>query len=144
MITKKYSTLEMQQKKQSQWCPHWVPDESVCVRHVNMELHFYQNNDFERYAHKLYSQKVANYSMASHKTNGKHYVACYSCGVKGQPSFVRIYEFPKFEGLALANKSFYKADEVNFKWNPKGFTKIILKFLYFHFNYFYLYHYKWV
>ena len=68
------------------------------------------------------SQKVANYSMVTNVQSGNHYVACYTVGVKGQPSFVRIYQYPKFDGMAVANKSFYKADYVDFKWNPKGFN----------------------
>lgn len=27
-------------------CPKWSEDEKVCVRSVNNELHFYENNDF--------------------------------------------------------------------------------------------------
>ncbi|CAG2162203.1 unnamed protein product, partial [Oppiella nova] len=102
--------IGMAQKKPSRWCPHWTDDESVCVRHLNMELNFYSDNHFERYAHRMCSQKVANYSMVTNSGTGCHYVACYTVGVKGQPSFVRIYQFPRFDGIAIANKSFYKAD----------------------------------
>lgn len=27
-------------------CPKWSEDENVCVRNVNNELHFFENNDF--------------------------------------------------------------------------------------------------
>lgn len=27
-------------------CPNWSDDEQLCVRSVNNELHFYENNDF--------------------------------------------------------------------------------------------------
>lgn len=27
-------------------CPSWSEDEKICVRIVNNELHFYENNDF--------------------------------------------------------------------------------------------------
>lgn len=29
-------------------CPSWSEDESICVRSVNNELHFYENNDFSK------------------------------------------------------------------------------------------------
>lgn len=29
-------------------CPSWSEDESLCVRSVNNELHFYENNDFSK------------------------------------------------------------------------------------------------
>jgi translation initiation factor 2A len=110
----------MCQKKQSRCNLQWTADEMICVRHLNMELHFYQNNSFDKYLAKHNSQKVVEYSMVTNKQNGNHYVACYSTGVKGQPSFVKLYQYPKFDGLPVANKSFYKADDVLFKWNQKG------------------------
>ncbi|XP_054165531.1 eukaryotic translation initiation factor 2A-like, partial [Oppia nitens] len=114
------------QKKPSRWCPHWTNDESICVRHVNMELNIYENNRFERYVHRMCSQKVANYSVVTDSQTGCHYIACYTVGAKGQPSFVRIYQYPRFEGMAIANKSFYKADYVDFKWNQKGNALLLL------------------
>ena len=112
----------MSQKKPSRWCPHWTDDETVCIRHVNMELNFYEDNKFERFVHRMVAQKVANYSMVTNRQTGCHYLACYTVGSKGQPSFVRVYRYPRFEGVAVANKSFYKADTVDFKWNHKGMT----------------------
>lgn len=29
-------------------CPSWSDDEQICVRSVNNELHFYENNDFSK------------------------------------------------------------------------------------------------
>lgn len=47
---------------------------------------------------------------------------------KGQPSFVRIYKYPNFGGpqAALANKSFFKADDVQMKWNKTGTALLVL------------------
>lgn len=49
-------------------------------------------------------------------------VAVYVPGSKGAPSFVRLYQYPNFDGphAALANKSFFKADKVTMLWNKKG------------------------
>lgn len=30
-------------------CPSWSDDEQLCVRSVNNELHFYENNDFSKH-----------------------------------------------------------------------------------------------
>ncbi|CAG2102410.1 unnamed protein product [Medioppia subpectinata] len=114
------------QKKPSRWCPQWTDDETVCVRHINMELNFYENNRYERFTQRMCAQKVANYSMVTNSQTGCHYVACYTVGVKGQPSFVRIYQFPRFDGVAIANKSFYKADTVDFKWNHRGDSLLLV------------------
>lgn len=124
----------MTQKKASRWCPQWTDDESVCVRHINMELNFYENNVFDKYVRKMSSQKVANYSMTTNRKTGIHYIACYTVGVKGQPSFVRVYKYPNFEGMAIANKSFYKADNVDFKWSDEGTDQ--------HFSYIIFFSYK--
>lgn len=53
-------------------------------------------------------------------------VAVYVPGSKGAPSFVRLYQYPKFDGphAALANKSFFKADKVTMLWNKKGMINI--------------------
>ncbi|XP_042600565.1 eukaryotic translation initiation factor 2A-like [Cyprinus carpio] len=34
------------QKKVTGWCPSWADDESISVRNVNNELHFFENNNF--------------------------------------------------------------------------------------------------
>ena len=115
-----YYYLGFFQKRQHRWWPHWSPDESVCVIHFNAELHFFENNLFDSYKRKLFSQKVTCFSMTTNKQNGKHYIACYSAGSKGQPNYARVYQYPKFENLGLANKSLYKADYVEFIWNFKG------------------------
>lgn len=49
-------------------------------------------------------------------------MAVYVPGSKGAPSFVRLYQYPNFDGphAALANKSFFKADKVTMLWNKKG------------------------
>lgn len=44
--------------------------------------------------------------------------------VKGAPSVVRIYKYPLFTGpgSVISNKSFYKADTVQMKWDNDGMT----------------------
>ncbi|XP_041850186.1 eukaryotic translation initiation factor 2A [Melanotaenia boesemani] len=113
------------QKKVDSWCPSWSEDEKICVRSVNNELHFYENNDFNSIANKLHVQKVSDFSLSPGGQPSK--VAVYVPGSKGAPSFVRLYQYPVFGGptAALANKSFFKADRVNMQWNQKASALLV-------------------
>jgi len=45
--------------------------------------------------------------------------------VQGQPSCVRLFQYPNFGGVpsALASKSFYKAETADLQWNKKGASR---------------------
>ncbi|XP_028855909.1 eukaryotic translation initiation factor 2A [Denticeps clupeoides] len=113
------------QKKADGWCPSWAQDESIAVRNVNNELHFFEDNNFETIANKLHLQKVSEYALSPGSKPCK--VAVYVPGVKGGPSFVRLYQYPNFGGptAALANKSFFKADRVTMLWNAKASAVLV-------------------
>ncbi|XP_012695260.1 eukaryotic translation initiation factor 2A [Clupea harengus] len=113
------------QKKVQGWCPSWADDESIAVRNVNNELHFFEENDFETIANKLHLQKVSEFALSPGCKPSK--VAVYVPGSKGGPSFVRLYQYPNFGGptSALANKSFFKADRVTMLWNNKGSAVLV-------------------
>ncbi|KAE8294765.1 Eukaryotic translation initiation factor 2A [Larimichthys crocea] len=113
------------QKKVDSWCPTWSDDEGICVRSVNNELHFYENNDFNSIANKLHMQKVSDYVLSPGGQPSK--VVVYVPGSKGAPSFVRLYQYPVLGGptAALANKSFFKADRVTMQWNKKASAVLV-------------------
>ncbi|KAM9733891.1 eukaryotic translation initiation factor 2A isoform 2-T2 [Menidia menidia] len=113
------------QKKLESWCPSWSDDEKICVRSVNNELHFYENNDFNSIANKLHLQKVQDFALSPGPQPCK--VAVYVPGSKGAPSFVRLYQYPVLGGpsAAIANKSFFKADRVSMQWNRKGTALLV-------------------
>uniref|UniRef100_A0A3P9HW57 Eukaryotic translation initiation factor 2A n=1 Tax=Oryzias latipes TaxID=8090 RepID=A0A3P9HW57_ORYLA len=113
------------QKKVESWCPSWSDDEKICVRSVNNELHFYENNDFSFIANKLHMQKVSDFALSPGDQPSK--VAVYVPGSKGAPSFVRLYQYPALGGptAALANKSFFKADRVSMQWNRKASALLV-------------------
>ena len=47
---------------------------------------------------------------------------------KSEPSAIRLYQYPNVEA-PIANKSFFNADKVDFKWNKSGkFTSILILF----------------
>ncbi|XP_053279227.1 eukaryotic translation initiation factor 2A [Pleuronectes platessa] len=113
------------QKKVDSWCPSWSEDENICVRIVNNELHFYENNDFNSIANKLHMQKVSEFALSPGGQPCK--VSVYVPGSKGAPSFVRLYQYPVLGGptAAIANKSFFKADKVDMQWNKKGSAVLV-------------------
>ncbi|XP_024912947.1 eukaryotic translation initiation factor 2A [Cynoglossus semilaevis] len=113
------------QKKVESWCPCWSDDETICVRSVNNELHFYENNDLNTIANKLHMQKVSDFALSPGAQPCK--VAVYVPGSKGAPAFVRLYQYPSLGGTsaALANKSFFKADKVCMQWNKKASAVLV-------------------
>ncbi|XP_029028193.1 eukaryotic translation initiation factor 2A [Betta splendens] len=113
------------QKKVDSWCPSWSEDEKICVRSVNNELHFYENNDFNTIANKLHMQKISDFVLSPGGAPSK--VAAYVPGTKGAPSFVRLYQYPLLSSVsaALANKSFFKADRVTMQWNKKASAVLV-------------------
>ena len=114
------------QKKMSGWCPQWSSEEKVCSRMVNNEVQFYEDNSFQAIAHKIHMPKVANYSMAQCASKSLH-VVTYVPGSKGGPSFSKMFQYPNFEdSQVIANKSFFQADSVEFKWNRPGNTVLLL------------------
>jgi translation initiation factor 2A len=113
-------------KKQTGWKPIWSKDEKICGRCVNNEVQFYAGGEFHTAATKLYLQGVGGFSISPSKS-APYMVAAFVAGKKGQPSFVRLFEYPNFgDGQALANKSFFKADKVDMIWNKKSTALLIL------------------
>ncbi len=116
---------------------------------VNNEILFYADGDFTKIANKVHVDKISAYGLSStgsfatfvpgQFTNRlsirfvaffKFIICCFwirmtACamiifsGSKGQPCFVRVYQYPNLTA-ALAQRSFYKAENVEFKWNVKG------------------------
>lgn len=114
------------QKKGQNWCPSWSDDEIICARNVNNEIHFFENNNFNTITNKLHLQKINDFVLSPGPQPYK--VAVYVPGSKGAPSFVRLYQYPNFDGphAALANKSFFKADKVTMLWNKKATAVLVI------------------
>ncbi|KAB0357499.1 hypothetical protein FD754_001655 [Muntiacus muntjak] len=114
------------QKKMQNWCPSWSEDETLCARNVNNEVHFFENNNFNKIANKLHLKKINDFVLSPGPQPYK--VAVYVPGSKGAPSFVRLYQYPNFDEphAALANKSFFKADKVTMLWNKKATAVLVI------------------
>lgn len=87
--------------------PQWSLDEKICARLLNNDVLFYEDCKFEASVHKLNVAKVASFSMSP--GNSPNYVLCHLPGNPGQPSFGRLFQYPKFDGNhSLASKSFFQ------------------------------------
>ncbi|KAL1449788.1 hypothetical protein WDU94_002263 [Cyamophila willieti] len=113
------------QKKNSNWAPHWTPDESICARLVNSELQFYKVPDFESIVTKVTVPNIHSFSLSPE--NDPFHVLCYVVGKAGQPSAGRLFQYPNIDlNAPLANKSFFQADKVDMLWNKKGSGVLLL------------------
>ena len=52
-------------------------------------------------------------------------VAVHASGKKGQPSCIRLFQYPNVTNV-LANKSFFNAHNVEYKWNKSGYYLLLL------------------
>ncbi|XP_076234660.1 eukaryotic translation initiation factor 2A [Calliopsis andreniformis] len=113
------------QKKQSDWEPQWSSDEKICGILTGADVILYEDVNFEKIVHRINVAKVAKFSISP--TNSPYYILCYMPGKAGQPSFGRLFQYPKFESTqALANKSFFQADRVNVYWNNIGTNALLM------------------
>ncbi|KAK9307333.1 hypothetical protein QLX08_002341 [Tetragonisca angustula] len=112
------------QKKQSDWEPQWTSDEKICGILVGADVILYEDVNFNKIMYRINVAKVARFSISP--SNTPYYILCYMPGKSDQPSFARLFQYPKFEFTqALANKSFFQADRVNVYWNNNG-TSVLL------------------
>lgn len=114
-------------KKHHNWEPVWTENEDVCCRsNSSFELNFFEQNDFSKTSTKLHIQKTVDFSITPHLNPPN--IASYVPGTKGSPSFVRLYKYPNLSGhsAAIAQKSFFRADSVDMKWNRRGTALLIL------------------
>jgi len=104
----------------------WTPDESLCFRGITTEVQVYPGQDLGAGAIKKFA--VPGGGMGSIRLSpnaaAPHRVACFFPEVKGKPASVRIYQYPEF-GVALASKSFFKAQEAHLRWSPNGQAVLI-------------------
>lgn len=100
-------------------------DESVFARLSNNSVLFAQIPDFQSTAKKTPdSLKVAKFSL-SPGTGPLHVLCFIPSTTKGQPSFARMFKYPNFDQM-VCSKSFFQADRVEMKWNPKGNAVLLI------------------
>ncbi|KAI1433789.1 translation initiation factor eIF-2A [Xylaria sp. CBS 124048] len=110
------------QKSQTGWNLQYTSDEKFCARLVTNEVQFYSSNDLATVWNKLRAEGVTDFAFAP--GNGYN-VAIFIPERKGQPATVRVFNVPQF-AAPISQKTFFKGDKVQFKWNSLGTSLIVL------------------
>ncbi|KAF4038666.1 Eukaryotic translation initiation factor eIF2A [Phytophthora infestans] len=107
------------------WPPlQWSSDETICARQSANGVVLYHGRDIGAGSiGQINLPNVANFSVAPGSAPYK--VALFVPEKKGKPASVKIYQFPNSLDAPTATKSFYKAQDVTFKWSPTGSALII-------------------
>ncbi|KAJ5198347.1 Eukaryotic translation initiation factor subunit eIF2A [Penicillium cinerascens] len=110
------------QKSQTGWNLQYTPDEKLCARVVTNQVQFYQSDNLSTVWNKLHVEGVADFALSPGKTQS---IAVFIPERKGQPAAVKVFIVPQF-GSPVSQKSFFKGDKVQLKWNSSGTTLIVL------------------
>ncbi|KAJ5772096.1 hypothetical protein N7520_002625 [Penicillium odoratum] len=110
------------QKSQTGWNLQYTPDEKLCARVVTNEVQFYQSDNLSTVWNKLRVEGVADFALSPGQT---HSIAVFIPERKGQPAQVKVFIVPQFHA-PVSQKSFFKGDKVQLKWNASGTTVIVL------------------
>jgi translation initiation factor 2A len=110
------------QKSQTGWNLQYTQDEQYCARLVSNEIQFYESSNLNTVWNKLRVDGVQDFSLSPGKTNA---VAVFVPERKGQPAAVKIFTVPSFT-TPVSQKTFFKGDKVQLKWNDHGTSLIVL------------------
>lgn len=111
------------QKSQTGWNLQYTSDEKLCARVVTNEVQFYQSDNLSTVWNKLRVEGVSDFALSPSQT---HSIAVFVPERKGQPASVKVFIVPQFAGAPVSQKSFFKGDKVQLKWNSTGTTLIVL------------------
>lgn len=110
------------QKSQTGWNLQYTTDEKFCARTVTNEVQFYQSGDLYTVWNKLRVEGVTDFAVSPGKN---HSVAVFVPERKGMPAAVKVYQVPQFTS-PVSQKTFFKGDKVQLKWNDLGTSLIVL------------------
>ncbi|KAL0260068.1 hypothetical protein SLS55_005813 [Diplodia seriata] len=110
------------QKNQTGWNLQYTSDEEFCARCVTNEVQFYQSGDLGTVWNKLRIEGVTDFALSPGKN---HSLAVFVPERKGQPASVKVFLVPQFQS-PVSQKTFFKGDKVQMKWNDLGTSVIVL------------------
>jgi len=110
------------QKNQTGWNLQYTHDEQYCARCVNNEVQFYESKDLGTVWNKLRVEGVSDFAVSPGETQS---VAVFVPERKGQPAAVKVFNVPQF-AQPVSQKTFFKGDKVQLKWNQQGTSLIVL------------------
>ncbi|OIW26460.1 translation initiation factor eIF-2A [Coniochaeta ligniaria NRRL 30616] len=111
------------QKSMSGWNLQYTADERFCARLVTNEVQFYESHDLSTVWNKLRVEGVTDFAIAHSGQNQN--VAVFVPERKGQPASVKVFNVPQFT-TPISQKTFFKGDKVQLKWNAQGTSLIVL------------------
>ena len=112
---------EFVQKSQTGWNLQYTHDEKYCARAVTNEVQFYELPNMSNVWGHLRVEGVADFALSP----GKNYsIAAFVPERKGQPAMVKVFQIPNWNAVC-SQKSFYKADRVQLKWNDLGTALLV-------------------
>ncbi|CAG8432799.1 11479_t:CDS:10 [Diversispora eburnea] len=115
--------ISFTQKTQTNWNVQWTEDESFFSRLVTGEVHFYDTNRIDKGIHnKLRLEGVGDFSLSPGKSPS---ISIFIPEKNSAPAIVRIYSITNFNS-PLSQKTFYKADKIQMKWNDLGTNLLVL------------------
>ncbi|KAF2731739.1 translation initiation factor eIF-2A [Polyplosphaeria fusca] len=113
---------EFVQKSQTGWNLQYTTDEKFCARVVTNEVQFYESGDLGTVWNKLRAEGVSDFAVSPGKN---HSVAVFVPERKGSPAAVKVFQVPQFTA-PISQKTFFKGDKVQLKWNDLGTSLIVL------------------
>ena len=136
--TEKETVGKFVQKSQTGWNLQYTFDERFCARVVTNEIQFYESHDLTKVWNKLRVEGVTEFAVSPGEN---HSIAVFvperkvrkapvgedhlADNRQGQPAAVRVYNVPYFDAPA-SQKTFFKGDKVQLKWNDHGTSLIVL------------------
>ncbi|KAJ3032470.1 hypothetical protein HDV00_007518 [Rhizophlyctis rosea] len=109
------------QKNQSGWNVDWTEDETYCARLVSNEVQFYDPKNFAKgISSRLKLEGISDFSLSP----GRRPTVCVFTPEKQGPASVRLFDITNLS-VPLAQKSFHRADSVQFYWNKLGTNVLV-------------------
>ena len=106
----------------------WSKDDKIAARMVTNEVQFFYNNNFNIVVGRIKLQDIKQITLSPNEIEGIK-IAAFIPEKKGAPASVKIYSCNEASNLSfdlVASKSFFKAQETEMIWNPKG-TSLLIK-----------------
>ncbi|KAG0140991.1 hypothetical protein CROQUDRAFT_664447 [Cronartium quercuum f. sp. fusiforme G11] len=117
--------ISFSQKSIEGWSLQFTDNESHALRLVSAELHVYDPTAFQAgVTSKLRLEGMSDYKLS---TGRNPHVAAFVAEKKGAPASVKIYPLLNLANSApVSQKTFYKADKIQIKWNKSGTSVLLL------------------
>jgi translation initiation factor 2A len=116
--------ISFTQKSQEGWNLQFTASESHAVRLVSSEIQVYHPADW---SHGIVDKlKIEGATSLSLSPGSTPFVAVFIAEKKGAPASIKIYDLSALSRPPTCQKSFFKADRSQIKWNPLGTHVLVL------------------